>query len=209
MVHGPCAVGRNTLISRGAVVGYPNIKRTRGEARQETSLGNDAFIGINAIVYRGCSIGNGSSIFHGVVMRENTDIGELTNIGHYCVIEGYGSIGRHCSIWGQSHITAFSTIEDYVFAAPFLMTTNDPMMDYRRPWISKGHKGATIKKAARLGASVTLLPGVIIGKESMVAAGAVVTKEVPDYAIVMGVPAKIVGKVPKNQTLEEHEKCLR
>ena len=89
------------------------------------------------------------------------------------------------------------------------MTTNDPMMDYRRPWISKGHKGATIKKAARLGASVTLLPGVIIGKESMVAAGAVVTKEVPDYAIVMGVPAKIVGKVPKNQTLEEHEKCLR
>lgn len=205
LIHGPCTIGKNTMINRGAIVGYSNIKRTRGEARQETFLGNNAFVGINAIIYRGCRIGDDSSVYHGVVMRENTDVGEQTNIGHYCVIEGYGSIGSHCSIWGQSHITAFSTIEDYVFAAPFLMTTNDPMMDYRRPWISKGHKGATIRKAARLGASVTLLPGIVIGKEAMVAAGAVVTKDVPDYAIVMGVPAKVVGMVPKDQTLEGHE----
>jgi acetyltransferase-like isoleucine patch superfamily enzyme len=135
-------------------------------------------------------------------MRENTDIGESTNIGHYCVIEGYSTIGSNCSIWGQSHITAFSTIEDYVFAAPFLMTTNDPVMDYRRPWISIGHKGPTIKKGARIGAAVTLLPGIVIGIEAMVAAGAVVTKDVPEYAIMLGVPAKAVGTVPKDQTLE-------
>jgi acetyltransferase-like isoleucine patch superfamily enzyme len=205
VIYGPCTIGKNTIISRGAVIGYPTIKRTRGDLREETKVGKNVFIGINAIIYKGCQIGNNTNIYHGVVMRENTNIGSQTNIGHYCVIEGYGSIGSYCSIWGQSHITAFSTIEDYVFAAPFLMTTNDPVMDYRRPWISKGHKGATIRKAARLGASVTLLPGIVIGKEAMIAAGAVVTKDIPDGAIALGVPAKIVGTVPKDQMLDEHK----
>jgi len=202
VIHGPITIGSNSTISRGAVVGYPNINRTRGDIREETTLGKNVFIGINSIIYRGCQIGNASNIYHGVVMRENMDVGNQTNIGHYCVVEGYGKIGSNCSIWGQSHITAFSEIEDYVFTAPFLMTTNDPMMDYRRPWISKGHKGATIKRAARLGASVTLLPGIVIGKEAMVAAGAVVTKDVPDFSIVMGVPAKVIGNVQKEQMLK-------
>jgi acetyltransferase-like isoleucine patch superfamily enzyme len=205
VVYGPCTIGKNTTISRGAVVGYPIIKKPRGNVREETSLGNNVFIGINAIIYKGCRIGDGSSIYHGVVMRENTDIGEQTSIGHYSTIEGYGSIGSYCSILNCSIIAPFCTIEDYVFTGANLSTTNDPVMDYRRPWISKGYKGATIKRAARIGASVILLPGIIIGKEAMVAAGAVVTKDVPDYAIVMGVPAKIVGTVPKDQTLEGHE----
>ncbi len=205
VIYGPCVIGKNSIISRGAVVGYPKISKPRGKVVEKTSIGDDVFVGINVVIYKGCRIGDGSGIYHGVIMRENTNIGKQTNIGHYCVIEGYSTIGSYCSICGQSHITAFSTIEDYVFAAPFMMTTNDPVMDYRRPWISRGYKGAKIRRGARIGASVTLLPGTIVGREAMVAAGAVVTKEVPDYSIVMGVPAKIVGAVPKEETLEERE----
>jgi len=204
MIYGPCKIGRKTVIERGAVVGYSRIKRPRADIRGETTIGEGVLIGMNAIVYRGCKVDNDSSVFHGTVVRENTDVGRETNIGHYCVIEGYSEIGSCCSIWGQSHITAFSAIEDYVFTGPFLMTTNDPVMNYRRNWINVRFKGPTIRRAARIGAAVTLLPGITVGREAVVGAGSVVTKDIPDFAIAVGTPARIVGEVPKEQLLE-HE----
>ncbi len=201
LVIGPCEIDKNVIISSGAVVGYSLVFKRRGPIAKVTKIGPDAFIGIGAIIGKGCSIGPESRLFHGTILRENTKIGSNTTLGHYCVVEGYSRIGSHCSILGQSHITAFSTIEDCVFAAPFLMTTNDPVMSYLRPRIAIAEKGPTIKRGARIGASVTLLPGVCVGRDAVVAAGAVVTKDVADFDIVMGVPARVVGKVGSNERL--------
>ena len=200
-IIGPCIIGNNSIISSNAVIGYSRIFKKRGPIRRVTLIGADVFIGMNCVVGRGCSIESRSKLFHGTILRENTSVGSDTTLGHYCVVEGYTTIGRRCSIWGQSHITAFSTIEDCVFTGPFLMTTNDPAMSYLRPKTATEERGPVIRWGARIGASVTLLPGVVIGREAEVAAGAVVTRDVGTREIVMGVPARVVGRVSLQERL--------
>lgn len=197
-----CVIGDGCRIEDNTIIGYANITKPRAEhVSQETRLGENVLVRNNCVIYRGCTIGDFSLIHHSVIMREAMEIGEHTSVGNLADLEGCSRIGSHTSIWAQNHITAFSDIGDYVFMAPFCMTTNDPVMDYKRPWLTAGYKGVTIKMGARIGASVTFLPGIVVGREAVVAAGAVVTKDVPDFAIVRGVPATLIGEVPEQQRL--------
>lgn len=139
---------------------------------------------------------------------ENAEIGEGTNIGEFCIINGT-KIGKKCDIEGfnQIHdveignnvkigshnfICYLVTIEDDVFIGHGVMTTNDVNPpSYKRTKSTKEWKKTLIKKGAVIGSNATLLP-VIIGKNAVVGAGAVVTKDVPDNAIVAGNPAKVL-----------------
>jgi UDP-2-acetamido-3-amino-2,3-dideoxy-glucuronate N-acetyltransferase len=194
--------GKNVIIEEGAIVGYDRITKARGVVKSETVIGDICFIGRNAIIYKGCCLGKNVRAQHGVILRENTTVGDDTNLGHYLVVEGYTEIGRNCSIWGQSHVCAFSKIGDNVFIAPFFICTNDPIMDYRRPHLAVEHVGVTIHDNARIGANVTVLPGIVIGKEAKVGAGSLVTKDVAAYSVVFGVPAKQHGMVPEREFLK-------
>jgi acetyltransferase-like isoleucine patch superfamily enzyme len=98
------------------------------------------------------------------------------------------------------YLTAFSTIEDDVFVAPGVTLTNDNTMTRHGPDLAL--RGATLRRACRVGGGVVLLPGVEIGEEAYVAAGAVVTRDVLARAVVMGVPAREVREVPEADLLE-------
>lgn len=162
---------------------------------KSTIVGKRCKIDAGAVIYAGVTIGNDVIVGHHAVIRTGTSIGNHTIISNLVMIEGNARIGSHVNITAQCHITQFSDIEDYVFLGPMVVTTNDRRMAYRRKGHGENLRGVTMKYGARIGANVTVLPAITIGREAIVGAGAVVTKDVPDFATVYGVPARVVGRV--------------
>jgi acetyltransferase-like isoleucine patch superfamily enzyme len=155
-------------------------------------FGKNTRIQHTAIIEEGCEIGDNCFIGHYVVMRPDTKIGNNTVIGHGTVIEGGCSIGSDCLIHAQCHITLGAVIEDKVFIAPGFIGANDPDMVHQRRHVKEFVPQAyTIRRGARIGIGVLVLPGVEIGENAVVGVGSVVTKNVPPFAKVTGVPARI------------------
>lgn len=149
----------------------------------------------SAEIERGCEIGPGSFIGRGCVLRPGTKIGSRTVVGHLTVFEGDSVIGDDCLIHAQCHITAGVVIEDKVFIAPGFIGANDMRMSHaRRDVIPFERRPYTIRRGARIAIGVHVLPGVEIGANSIVGAGSLVTRDVPERAIVMGRPARVVGE---------------
>jgi acetyltransferase-like isoleucine patch superfamily enzyme len=167
------------------------------------SFGRDVRLGSYVVIENDCAIGDSTIIGNHVVMRPNTRIGSNCVIGHLTVFEGESTIGDNCLIHAQCHITKGVVIEDEVFIAPLFVGANDPKMQHRRAHILGDFEPEPyrIKRGARIAIGVKVLPGVTIGENSLVGVGAVVTKDVPDFAVVRGVPAQIVGEVPEEERI--------
>jgi acetyltransferase-like isoleucine patch superfamily enzyme len=133
-------------------------------------------------------------------VRERTTIGAGSVVGRGSAIDNEVVIGDHVKIQTNCYITAYTTIEDDVFVAPCVMLTNDDTMGRHGP--DQEIRGAVLRRACRVGGGVVLVPGVEVGEEAFVAAGAVVTRDVPARAVVMGVPARQVREVPDEDLLE-------
>ena len=135
-------------------------------------------------------------------IREDVTIGEGTIIGRGATIENKVAIGKKTKIETNAYITAFSTVEDYCFIAPCVTFSNDNYLG-RTEERKKHFKGPHIKKGARIGAGAVLLPGVTVEEDGLVAAGSVVTKDVPARQTVVGAPAKVWRPVPEEQFIEQ------
>jgi acetyltransferase-like isoleucine patch superfamily enzyme len=133
-------------------------------------------------------------------VRERTVIGEASAIGAATNVDNDVTIGARVKIQTGCYITAFTTIEDDVFVAPCVTTTNDNTMGRHGPDFEL--RGALLRRACRVGAGSILLPGIEVGEEAFVAAGALVTRDVPPRTLVMGVPAKPVREVADEELLE-------
>ena len=142
-----------------------------------------------------CLIGNHATI------RPPTIIGAETVLGHRVVIEGNVKIGYHCRLGNGSIFPRHVTIEELVFIGGGFVAGNDKRMKWMRPQIDCELEPILIRRAARIGVRCTVLPGVTIGENSFVGAGSLVTKNVPDRAVVMGHPAKFVGEVPDEECI--------
>jgi len=116
-------------------------------------------------------------------------------------VENQCRIGRHCKLETESYITAYSTLEDRVFVAPGVVTSNDNFVGRTKERFAH-FKGVTVRRGARLGAGATVLPGKEVGEDALVAAGAVLTHDAPPRRIVAGVPARDVRPVAADQLLE-------
>lgn len=143
-------------------------------------------IGNHVTIYAGTTIKEEVFIADHASIRENTTIGNKTIIGRSAIIELNTTIGSHCTIQTLAYVTGDTVLEDHVFLGPCVSMSNDKYMG-ERPYELKG---PYIKKGAKIGNNSTLLPGIIIGQNSIVGAGSVVTKDVEDNEIVVGVPAK-------------------
>lgn len=163
-------------------------------------IGENCNIGTSVIIFAGTKLSDNVTIGDVAFIREDCQIGEYTMIGKGVTIENQTTIGHHTKIQTGAYITGFATIEDYVFIAPMVITTNDNFMG-RTEKRFELIKGPHIKRGARLGGNSIILPGVIIGEEAFVAAGSVVTRDVPPAKLVMGVPARVVRDVPKEELL--------
>jgi UDP-2-acetamido-3-amino-2,3-dideoxy-glucuronate N-acetyltransferase len=147
------------------------------------------------VIFPDVTIGVGTRLGNFVLIRSDTIIGQHCVIGSYVDIEGDVVIGNQVSLQSACYITRGVIIEDEVFCGPRLVTLNDKRISYHRSCLPYVRQAPRILRAARIGGGSVLLPGVTIGVNAFVGAGSVVTKDVPDYAIVVGNPACVVGRV--------------
>ncbi len=201
----------NTIIRKGAIIGdnviigYMDIKRGRDglEGSETTEIGENARIRSGSVIYWGTKIGGNSMVGHNTIIREKTIIGHDSYIGSLVMFEGDSEVGNYVGINAQSHITKFSKVGDYTFIGPICVTTNDNKITHRRAGHGRNLVGFTTGMYVRMGAGITVLPGVYFGEGCIVAAGSVVTKDVPPYKVVMGVPAKVVKDAPRDEIMEQ------
>jgi acetyltransferase-like isoleucine patch superfamily enzyme len=203
VVHDGTVIGDGCSIEDHAVLGKrPRLARhslAKGEVGALV-LGSGVSVGAGAVVFAGASIGAEAILGDQSYVRERSSIGEGSVIGRGSVVDNDVALGARVRVQTNVYLTAFSTIEDDVFVGPGVTTTNDDTMGRHGP--EKPARGATLRRACRVGAGAVLTPGVEIGEEAFVAAGAVVTHDVPPRAVVMGVPARVVREVPGEDRLE-------
>jgi UDP-2-acetamido-3-amino-2,3-dideoxy-glucuronate N-acetyltransferase len=157
--------------------------------------------GLFGVVFPDVTLGEGTRLGNFVMIRSNTVIGADCTIGSYVDIEGDVVIGDHVSLQSGCYITRGVVIEDDVFCGPSVITMNDKRITHRRSALTFVRSAPRILRAARVGGGSVLLPGITIGANALVGAGAVVTKDVPEGAIVAGNPARVVGMVPPEEIL--------
>ena len=196
-VHATAIVYPGTVLGEGvkvlehAVVGKQPTLSPRSTAKREplppTEIGDGTIVSTGAIVFAGTTIGARVILGDQSCVRERVTIGDDVVVGRGSLIENDTTIGAMTKIQAEAYITAYSTLEEHVFIAPCVVTTNDNFMgrtERRHELI----KGPTIRRGARVGGGAILCPGIEIGEEAFVGAGAVVTKDVPPRVVVVGSP---------------------
>ena len=155
----------------------------------------DYFVHESSYVDADVKIGEGTKIWHFCHIQKGARIGKNCSFGQNVNISNNVIVGNDCKVQNNVSIYEGVELEDGVFCGPSCVFTNDLTPRARYPKGREGYKKTLIREGASIGANATIVCGHIIGKYAMVAAGAVVTKDVPDHALVAGVPAKVVGRI--------------
>ena len=204
-VYEGTVLGDGVKVLEGAVVGKQPTLSPRSTARREplepTRIGDGTVVSTGAIVFAGSTIGARVILGDQSCVRERVEVGDDVVLGRGSLIENDTSVGARTKIQADAYVTAYSTLEHDVFIAPRVVTTNDNWMGRTEKRFGN-IKGPTIRRGARVGGGAILCPGVEIGEEAFVGAGAVVTKNVPPRMLVVGNPARPVRAVPEDELLE-------
>jgi len=184
-------LGENVQIGDFCIIGVP--PKGEKEGALETVIGDNAVISSHTVIYAGNKIGANFFAGHGVLVRECNEIGNNVSIGSHSVIEHHLKIEDNVRIHSNVFIPEYSLLKDGCLIGPNVVCTNafHPLC----PKVKECLKGPTIGENAKVGANVTLLPAVVVGKNALVGAGAVVIEDVPPEAVVVGNPAKVVKNI--------------
>jgi acetyltransferase-like isoleucine patch superfamily enzyme len=185
--YGTNKVGKGAQIFEPVTLGFPSRDAMGKTGFTGTTIGEKAVIRSGTIIYCDVVIGDRFQSGHNVMIREKTRIGDNVAIGTSAVIEGKTTIGNEVSLQSMVYIPTDTIIGNRVFIGPNAVLTNDRYP----PTGIGGLMGPEIRDGAAIGANATLLPGVCIGEGALVAAGAIVTRDVPAYTLAIGTPAKI------------------
>jgi acetyltransferase-like isoleucine patch superfamily enzyme len=203
VVHDGTIIGARCTIEDHAVLGKrPRLAR-HSEAHGEVGalrLGAGSSVCSGAVLFAGASVGDEVILGDQTFVRERTTIGGRSVIGRGSGLDSDVSVGARVRVQANVYLTAFTVVEDDVFIGPGALTTNDDTM--ARHGRESPSRGPTLRRACRIGGGAVIVPGVEIGEEAFVAAGAVVTNDVPARAVVMGVPARVVREVGEEDLLE-------
>jgi len=180
-------IGENVVIGAYSVLGV----KPRSKQITDLIIGDNSIIRSHSVLYTNTKIGEKFQTGHGVLIRENNIIGKNVSFGSHSIIERDAFIGNNVRIHSNVFIPEYTHIEDNAWIGPNVVITNayHPLCKKAKECM----KGPTIKKHAIIGANTTILPYVVIGEKTFVAAGSVVTKDVPNGKVVAGNPAKIIN----------------
>jgi acetyltransferase-like isoleucine patch superfamily enzyme len=159
----------------------------------KTIIGEGANLRSHTVIYFGNKIGRNFQTGHGVLVRELNEIGDDVSIGTGSIVEHHVKIGNRVRLHSNVFIPEYSVLEDDCWIGPHVVLTNARYP--RSPYVKKNLVGPHIEQGAKIGANSTILPGVRIGRNALIGAGSVVTKNVPESAVVVGNPAKVINHI--------------
>jgi acetyltransferase-like isoleucine patch superfamily enzyme len=197
-VYEGTVLGEGVRVLENAVVGKQPSLGSKSTAKREplppARIGDGTVVSTGAIVFAGSTVGANCVVGDQSCIRERVTLADDCILGRGSLIENDTTVGAGTRIQAEAYITAYSTLEEDVFIAPCVVTTNDNFMG-RTEQRKALMKGPTIRRSARIGGGAILCPGVEIGEEAFVGAGAVVTKDVPPRKLVVGSPARVLRDV--------------
>jgi acetyltransferase-like isoleucine patch superfamily enzyme len=185
--YGINSIGKYAQFFEPVILGFPSRERIGQTDFPGTIIGDNAILRSGTVIYCDVVIGDNFQTGHNVLIREKTKIGSDVAIGTSTVIEGFCSIGNGVRIQSMVFIPTHTQIRNGVFIGPNAILTNDRYPPSGKPEL----KGPVIEDSAVIGANSTILPGIRIGSGAAVAAGAVVTRDVPAGKMAIGAPARI------------------
>ena len=208
VIHAAVEIGEGCVIEECAVLGKrPRLRAgssaaaaARDAASMSLVLEPGGTVCCGAVIYAGARIGQKAIVGDQTQIRERASVGTESVVGRGSSIDFDVVVGQRVLIQTGVYLTGGSVVEDDVFIGPGVITTNDDAMG-RHP---RGERllGAVLRRACRIGGGAVLVPGVEVGEEAYVAAGAVVTRDVPPRAVAMGVPARLVREVGEEDLIE-------
>jgi acetyltransferase-like isoleucine patch superfamily enzyme len=202
VVYSGVELGDDVVIGDYAIVGKQPVLGPRSTAPREELpplvVGDRARILAGAVVFAGSRLGEGVIVGDQACVRERCELAEDVVVGRGAFVENDVVVGARTKIQANAYVTAYSLVEEDVFIAPCVVTTNDNYMG-RTEQRHEQRKGPTIRRGARIGGGAILLPGIEIGEEAFVGAGAVVLADVPPRAVVVGNPARQIREVPPEE----------
>jgi len=205
IVYPGTVLGAGVKVLENAVVGKEPTLSPRSTTKRDpltpAELGDGTVVSTGAIVFAGSRLGARVIVGDQACIRERVTIGDDVVIGRGTLVENDTTIAAHSRIQAEAYITAYSTLEEQVSIAPCVVTTNDNFMGRTERRLEL-MRGPTIRRGARVGGGAVLCPGVEIGEEAFVGAGAVVTKDVPPRVIVVGNPARVLREVTEDELLD-------
>lgn len=184
-------IGENSFVGSNCIIGeyWMGFCMDRKVHVHPLSIGENALIRSGSIIYAGSEIGTDFQTGHQVTIRERAQIGDHVSVGTLSDIQGNCKIGNYVRMHSNVHIGQLSEIDDFVWIFPYVVLTNDPTPP------SEEFVGVHIKSFAIVATAAIIMPGIQINQDSLVAAGAIVTKNVDKYAVVAGNPAKVISDV--------------
>jgi acetyltransferase-like isoleucine patch superfamily enzyme len=204
VVYPGTVLGGDVVVGDHAVVGkqptFGDASTASREELQPLEVGEGTRILAGAVVFAGTRLGRRVIVGDQACVRERCDIGDGVVVGRGSLVENDTVVGARTRIQANAYVTAYSLLEEDVFIAPCVVTTNDNLMG-RTDARHAQRKGPTIRRGARIGGGAVLLPGIEIGEEAFVGAGAVVLEHVPARAVVVGNPARKIRDVPADELL--------
>jgi acetyltransferase-like isoleucine patch superfamily enzyme len=204
IVYPGTVLGEGCRILDYAVVGkQPTLSPHSTAAREELpplELGTGTIVSTGAVVFAGTTLGERVIVGDQACVRERCRLGDDVIVGRGSLVENDTAVGARTKIQAEAYVTAYSTLEDDVFIAPCVVTTNDNFMG-RTERRHELRRGPTVRRGARIGGGAVLLPGIEVGEEAFVGAGAVVLRDVPARAVVVGNPARQIRDVPDAELL--------
>jgi acetyltransferase-like isoleucine patch superfamily enzyme len=201
-VHENVTLGEGTVIEEFCIVGCPPRGMRPGEL--PTTIGAAALLRSHTVIYAGNVIGQNFQTGNKVNIRESNRIGNNVSVGTLSVIEHHVEIADNVRIHSQAFIPEFSVLEEGCWIGPHVVLTNArfPLS----PGVKDRLKGPLVRKGAKIGANATLLPGVVIGENALVGAGAVVVHDVPAHCVVVGNPARVIRQLDELPYSQEEDR---
>lgn len=188
-IHPNVHIPDDAVLGAFVILGEPPQGKQPGDL--ETHIGAGAVIRSHTVIYAGNRIGDHFQTGHGALVREENEIGSNVSIGSHTIVEHHVKIGDNVRLHSNVFVPEFSILEDDCWLGPNVVITNARYPRSRT--VKESLQGAHIKRGAKIGANATLLPGIIIGENALVGAGAVVTHDVAPGAVVVGNPARVIN----------------